>query len=80
MEYASNGDLLTQIKEHGKLTEEIGRIIFRQVVEGIKHCHENFVLHRDIKLDNILLDNKLGVKICDFGVSRFIKRGHYIRE
>ena len=80
MEYASDGDLLSYIKKNGKLREEKGRIIFRQVVEGVKHCHQNFVLHRDIKLDNILLDNKLEVKICDFGVSRFIKRGTYIKE
>ena len=80
MEYASDGDLLTCMKEHGTLDEEKGKIIFRQVVEGIGHCHENKILHRDIKLDNILLDCNLGVKICDFGVSRFIKEGEIIRE
>ncbi len=80
MEYASNGDLLSYVKDIGPLTEQKGRVIFRQVVEGIKHCHLKNVLHRDIKLDNILLDGEFSVKICDFGVSRFIKKGNYIRE
>ena len=75
MEYASEGDLLTYMKENGRLSEEKGKVIFKQVVEGVGHCHDNKILHRDIKLDNILLDQNLGVKICDFGVSRFIKKG-----
>ena len=78
MEYASDGDLLSHIKKNGKLSEDQGRLIFRQVVEGVRHCHTNKILHRDIKLDNILMDNGLLVKICDFGVSRFIKRGEVI--
>lgn len=38
------------------------------------------MLHRDIKLDNILLDGEDGVKICDFGVSRILKKGKRIKE
>ena len=40
------------------------------MVYGIAHCHCRSVLHRDIKLDNILLDEKGNVKVCDFGISR----------
>jgi MAP/microtubule affinity-regulating kinase len=49
-------------------------------VEGTAHCHHNAILHRDIKLDNILLDQELTVKICDFGVSRFIRKEEMIKE
>ena len=42
------------------------------VVHGIAHCHCRSVLHRDIKLDNILMDQEGNIKICDFGVSRLI--------
>lgn len=38
------------------------------------------MLHRDIKLDNVLMDGDGGVKLCDFGVSRLVKKGHTINE
>ena len=47
---------------------------------GIAHIHCRSVIHRDIKLDNILLDSEKGVKICDFGVSKIIKKGQQIKE
>lgn len=47
---------------------------------GIAHIHCRSVIHRDIKLDNILLDSEKGVKICDFGVSKIIKKGQLIKE
>ena len=47
---------------------------------GLAHCHCRSVLHRDIKLDNILLDTEDGIKICDFGVSKIIRKGQIIQE
>jgi serine/threonine protein kinase len=80
MEYASAGDLLHYVKQRQRLTEEKARYIFRNVVYGLGHVHCRSVLHRDIKLDNILLDKDKGIKICDFGVSKIINKGHFIRE
>ena len=50
------------------------------MVLGLSHCHCRSVLHRDIKLDNILLDNDEEIKICDFGVSRVISKNQNITE
>jgi 5'-AMP-activated protein kinase catalytic alpha subunit len=83
MEYASGGDLLQKMKKEGKLTENYARSIFIQVLRGMKHTHHHKILHRDIKLDNVLLseiDGQVKAKICDFGVSRFIKEGEVINE
>lgn len=79
-EYASQGDLLGYVKEKGRLTESEAKGIFKQIAHGVQHCHQQSILHRDIKLDNILLDKNMVVKICDFGVSRFVKKGQMINE
>ncbi len=80
MEFAGGGDLLQYVKKRKRLDEDTTRAIFKQVVYGLGHCHCRSVLHRDIKLDNILMDGEGGVKICDFGVSRLVKKHQIIKE
>jgi serine/threonine protein kinase len=81
LEYAGGGDLLHILKSRGKLSEEEGKGIFFQVVEAVKSVHKSGVIHRDIKLDNILLNSDYTeIKLCDFGVSRFAKQGERYTE
>ena len=81
MEYCGRGgDLLQLVKKNKKLDEQRAKTIFKQVVHGVAHCHCRSVLHRDIKLDNILMDLTGNIKICDFGVSRLIKKDQIIQE
>ena len=75
MEYVGGGDLLQYVKERKRLEEKEAKFIFKQIVYGLAHCHCRSVLHRDIKLDNILMDKEGGVKVCDFGVSRLVAKG-----
>ena len=42
-------------------------------MDGLYYCHGKRIVHRDIKLDNLLFDDEGNVKICDFGVSKLIK-------
>jgi len=80
MEHAGGGDLLHYVKKKKYLKEEEARPIFKQIVYGLAHINSRNVLHRDIKLDNILLDNDGCVKICDFGVSKIIDKNKLIND
>jgi len=74
MEYICAGDLFSYIKKRSKLTETVAKFIFKQIILAIQYIHRNNIVHRDIKLDNILIDLDNNVKICDFGVSKIIKK------
>lgn len=80
MDYAEEGDILQLLKEKGPLTEDFARYLVIQVIEGLKHCHKRGVLHRDIKLDNVLLASDYVAKVCDFGVSCILKKGQVLYE
>ncbi|CAD8113440.1 unnamed protein product [Paramecium sonneborni] len=74
MEY-SNLRSLEELMRHSKLTEEQIKILIRHILFALQHIHERGVAHRDLKPDNILIDqNSLAIKIIDFGVSRRFKK------
>ena len=80
MEYSNDSDLLRYVKTHGKIPEEKAWYFFKNITTGLAHIHCWSVLHRDIKLDNVLLDTDGGVKLCDFGVSKILKWDQVIKE
>uniref|UniRef100_A0A8C4NH15 non-specific serine/threonine protein kinase n=1 Tax=Eptatretus burgeri TaxID=7764 RepID=A0A8C4NH15_EPTBU len=69
MEFASNGELFDYLHKQGQLRESEARRFFRQILAATMHCHRNGVVHRDLKLENILLDENFSIKIADFGFS-----------
>jgi NUAK family SNF1-like kinase len=66
MEYVTGGELFDYIAAKKVLSETEARRIFRQVVAAVHYCHENGVTHRDLKLENILLDEDKNVKVGCF--------------
>ena len=72
MENVLGGDLLTFVKKRNKLPEKTAKFIFKQLLQSLKYIHSKNIVHRDIKLDNILIDLNNNIKLCDFGVGKYI--------
>mmetsp|Transcript_6454 Transcript_6454/g.11780 ORF Transcript_6454/g.11780 Transcript_6454/m.11780 type:complete len:356 (-) Transcript_6454:187-1254(-) len=74
MEYASGGELFQHIQKKGKVPESEARYFFQQLICGVAYCHVKGVCHRDLKLENALINREENglprVKICDFGYSK----------
>ncbi|XP_052834981.1 MAP/microtubule affinity-regulating kinase 3-like [Drosophila gunungcola] len=69
MEYASRGELFDHLVKKGRLQEADARVFFRQLVSAIQYCHSKRIVHRDLKAENLLLDQDMNIKIADFGFS-----------
>eukprot|EP01040_Poterioochromonas_malhamensis_P018561 gene18561-21708_t len=69
LEFVGGGELFDKIANEGKLPEEKARFYFKQLVDGLEHCHNNGICHRDLKPENLLLDTDGNLKISDFGFS-----------
>ncbi|XP_035221038.1 uncharacterized protein LOC118193974, partial [Stegodyphus dumicola] len=69
MQFASGGELYDYLSEKKVLSDVEARRIFRQIAAAVYYCHKNKICHRDLKLENILLDEKGNAKIADFGLS-----------
>ncbi|TYG46302.1 hypothetical protein ES288_D11G246200v1 [Gossypium darwinii] len=72
MEYAAGGELFERICNAGRFGEDEARFFFQQLISGVSYCHAMKICHRDLKLENTLLDGSSTprLKICDFGYSK----------
>lgn len=64
MEYAAGGELYDYLSERKVLLEDEARRIFRQIATACYYCHKHKICHRDLKLENILLDENNNAKVC----------------
>lgn len=77
MEFVSGGDLMDFVAAHGSVGEDAGREITRQVLEAVAYIHSRGISHRDLKPDNILIeqDDPVLIKITDFGLAKMQGNG-----
>ncbi|CAL9193146.1 unnamed protein product [Musa hybrid cultivar] len=68
MEYVKGGELFDKVAK-GRLQEDVARGYFQQLVIAVDYCHSRGVYHRDLKLENLLLDDNENLKVSDFGMS-----------
>lgn len=67
LEYASGGELFDYILTHKYLKENLAKKFFAQLVSGVDYMHSKGLIHRDLKLENLLLDKNKNIIILDFG-------------
>ncbi|KAF5828215.1 hypothetical protein DUNSADRAFT_18019 [Dunaliella salina] len=79
MEHAPNQSLLDYVRARKRLVEGKAAIFLKQIVAGLQYCHSREVVHRDVKLENILLGADGNMKIIDFGLSAFFVPGKRLR-
>jgi len=82
MEYVPYGDLTGYLKDpaHPTLSESLGKIMTRQILDALAHLHGKGTTHRDIKPDNILIHNlePFSIKLTDFGLSKNVNENETI--
>ena len=75
MELVSGGDVMHHImnSKNSCLDEPIVKKYVKQIITAIQYMHEAGIVHRDLKVENLLLDEYSNIKIIDFGLSNFIR-------
>mmetsp|Transcript_4356 Transcript_4356/g.15087 ORF Transcript_4356/g.15087 Transcript_4356/m.15087 type:complete len:337 (-) Transcript_4356:68-1078(-) len=81
-ELVTGGELLDRVTEQGNYTEAVAAKIFRQIICGVEYLHEHGIVHRDLKLENFILENDspdATIKIADFGLSKYFNDGSMLK-
>lgn len=73
LEYVPGGSIVALLRNYGAFEEPLVRNFVRQILKGLSFLHNRGIMHRDIKGANILVDNKGGIKISDFGISKKVE-------
>ena len=78
-EYVSGGQMLDYIVAHGSLKESQARKFCRGIGSALEYCHSNNIVHRDLKIENIMINNAGEIKIIDFGLSNLYTHDHLLK-
>lgn len=73
IEHESGGELFEYLSTHTRVTEDVARHWFRQILSALQYCHTHGVVHRDMKPENLILDESFKIKIIDFGFANLLR-------
>lgn len=75
LEYANGGDMLTYIQSiSGPVADRDCKLWMRQICSAVSYLHQMNIIHRDLKLENLLMDSNRNIKLCDFGFSKSLNQ------
>ncbi len=79
LDFIDGVNLFTYINERGftPIPENDAKHLFKQLVYGLQYCHSQGVVHRDLKLENIVINKKGRIKIIDFGLCDLVEEGQF---
>lgn len=79
LEYCSCGNLTRVIKKqkNNRFSEEVARTYICELIVAIGHLHENYIIYRDMKPENVLVGEDGHLKLTDFGLSKQIRDDYY---
>lgn len=78
-EYVKGKQLFDVILKQTRINEEKARKYFRQIVSAVEYIHKNSIVHRDLKIENIIIDMNDNIKVLDFGLSNFYDNKMFLK-
>ncbi|CAD8124980.1 unnamed protein product [Paramecium sonneborni] len=73
LELAQGGELFEYISLSGRFSQEVSRFYFKQLLDAMVYMTDKGICHRDLKLENILLDEQFNLKVADFGFAKVME-------
>lgn len=80
IEYVNGKTLKDIVRERGRLPEDVASQIVIRILSALQHAHAANIIHRDIKPQNILVDQRGYIKVSDFGIARMVGSGTEIKD
>jgi serum/glucocorticoid-regulated kinase 2 len=80
MEFMRGGELFHHLKSQKRFPESTAKFYAACIISGIGYLHKMGVVYRDLKPENVLLDEKGFIKITDYGLAKYIKPGEVTKS